>query len=659
MEERRSMSDSAQPHIQIKKNDLDQFRDRATALIRTVVWTPKSSAISALVKKEKSAGGFTESSLSSKEDKLSLLLVARRLSQDEFVLSETTNHVLNVVKTGLQVGMHIAGLYAKFSGLLHLMDLNGRNSLSASQQTEFREKHETTSAIGLFVTSHYVVWELSRYKTEEVSSVNVDFNGVPEVNLLSLTRGIDCMVYYYACYLEKSGQVNNDLDMVKMTLRYFEAMAEEVRVRKDSLKHLDLFLDKSYRLDDSEFVINGFESFSGREVASITFNRVDIGEIVGNRDAKHKARRLVERLCCYDPEVKKNPVMDLGGLTTFRMGSGTPGTGKSMQIAATATLLSDICKMIGTPFLFWPFPDNIVSTFQGGSAERATEWFKPLKDPTKIIYAPIDDAENNLEERTRHGVSAGVREVIGVVLRNTEGAYAINYGNSVMELFTNLPEQIDKAVLSRIQDRLRIDGARTVEDFLDQDYLWWRKYLKIDSRFIGMSDPKSYKYLDAQKNVRSLSELYKGLESPTEANIRRIFEQVKSGNDPKRDHEFFARFFHAVQREYPTFSSRDLRNIQRAVDDRIMDFDFEEDWLKDPKLFYLKDYETKKSMLIELMKKNMKGLSFAEIRLQEIIRYIDTMMTINTTEHARKLDSLIADHDLREEAMRILKERQE
>ena len=34
----------------------------------------------------------------------------------------------------------------------------------------------------------------------------------------------------------------------------------------------------------------------------------------------------------------------------------------------------------------------------------------------KIIFAPVDDAENNLEERTRKGVSAGVRELIGVFL---------------------------------------------------------------------------------------------------------------------------------------------------------------------------------------------------------------------------------------------------
>jgi hypothetical protein len=49
-------------------------------------------------------------------------------------------------------------------------------------------------------------------------------------------------------------------------------------------------------------------------------------------------------------------------------------------------------------------PDTIVSTFQAALAERMMKWMSVTRDPTRIIYAPIDDAENNLEERTR-GVS--------------------------------------------------------------------------------------------------------------------------------------------------------------------------------------------------------------------------------------------------------------
>ena len=120
---------------------------------------------------------------------------------------------------------------------------------------------------------------------------------------------------------------------------------------------------------------------------------------------------------------------ELGDKTTNMelvfMGYGIPGTGKSMLIAAIATRLKKHCDELEIPFLFHPMPDTLISTFQGGSAEKMVKWMKPLQDPTKLIFAPIDDAENNLQERTAQGVSAGVKEVIGVFLRYTEGAYIV------------------------------------------------------------------------------------------------------------------------------------------------------------------------------------------------------------------------------------------
>ena len=140
-------------------------------------------------------------------------------------------------------------------------------------------------------------------------------------------------------------------------------------------------------------------------------------EIVGNRDAKHFARRLTERMLSYDFTAKKNPFQELGGFMPVFMGYGIPGTGKSMLIAAIATRLKEHCDNLDIPFLFHPMPDTLISTFQGGSAEKMVQWMKPLQDPSKIIFAPIDDAENNLQERTAQGVSAGVKEVIGVFLQ--------------------------------------------------------------------------------------------------------------------------------------------------------------------------------------------------------------------------------------------------
>jgi hypothetical protein len=322
------------------------------------------------------------------------------------------------------------------------------------------------------------------------------------------------------------------------------------------------------------------------------------------------------------------------------MGYGIPGTGKSMLIAAIATRLKAHSENLDIPFLFHPMPDTLISTFQGGSAEKMVEWMKPLQDPTKLIFAPIDDAENNLQERTEQGVSAGVKEVIGVFLRYTEGAYAVNYGNSSIGLFTNLPEMLDKAVISRVQGRFKIDGARTEHDFLDQDHIWWRKLDRTMPDFVNMENPKNYEYLEDQKMVKSLGEILQKIEKPSEDRVLDTFEKVEKLHHHK-DHLFYATLYKEIQSVFPFFSSRDVRNIQKAVSLRLTDFDLEKDWFENPEIYFKKDYDTKFQMLQELMRTNMKGLDFSDIRRQEVVRYLDNVATIADTDFKRKVDARV------------------
>ncbi len=648
------MSVDTSSYLPIEDAHLDKFSDKANLLLKKVRWAPENASLFDKVEKERHK--WRDSSIrQSAAEELSLYGNAKRVSKDPLLLSEPVNHVLMVVRRGLEIGMHISALYTKFSGLEGLMALNRDRGLSEGQKTEFRQKYRTAAAMAIFSAAYYVVWKLSEYRSEDVNAVNMKFRGIPEMTLTAPVRAFDCMVFYYVAYLERSGVVHTDLEFIKMTLLYFQGIIDEIKNREASLQHTEIFVSKSYKLAREDFCLNGFQVQIGERAASIEFNRVELGEIVGNRDAKHKARRLAERLLCYDKNTRRNPMGDLGGLPTVRMGHGEPGTGKSLQIAATATMLHDFCQAIDLPFLFWPMPDNLVSTFQGGSAERTIEWMKPLKDPDKIVYAPVDDAENNLEDRTRQGVSAGVREVIGVFLRNTEGAYAVNYGNVVIELFTNLPEQLDKAVLSRIMDRFYMGGAMTREDFLDQDFLWWRRFNEIDPNFIDMIAPRDYEFLSEQRLAPSISKACETLEKPSEDRIRVIFDQVLRKHKPPK-HDFFAHFFHAVKQAYPFFTSRDVRNIQSSINERIMDFDLDPGWLDDPTIFFLKEYEIKKEMIVELMKANMKGLSFADIRLQETIRYLDSMSKIIFAAEDRQLDEMVSEMLLREKAARRVSE---
>ena len=270
---------------------------------------------------------------------------------------------------------------------------------------------------------------------------------------------------------------------------------------------------------------------------------------------------------------------------------------------------------------------------------------KPLQDPTKLIFAPIDDAENNLQERTAQGVSAGVKEVIGVFLRYTEGAYAVNYGNSSVGLFTNLPEMLDKAVISRIQGRFKIDGARTIPDFLDQDYIWWRKLDKTLPNFVNMENP-DYEWLSEQGLAKNLGEILKHTEKPTVNRVLEIYENVEKQYKDKQ-HIFYAELYKEIQKVFPFFSSRDIRNIQKAVSMRLTDFDLPEEWLSNPELFLQKDYDTKFTMLQDVMRQNMKGLDFKDIRRQEVIRYIDNFATIADTDFKRKVDQRVKELNIR------------
>jgi hypothetical protein len=447
------------------------------------------------------------------------------------------------------------------------------------------------------------------------------------------------VLFYYDKYLNHPDIITKERDSIDFTVVFFEALIGEINLRKNALEHTETITDRTYKLENSTFSISGWDLNYLDTTKSVEFNKIKFEEIVGNRDAKHFSRRLTERLLSYDLEAKKNPFQELGGFMPVFMGYGIPGTGKSMLIAAIATRLKELTDQLEVPFLFHPMPDTLISTFQGGSAEKMVQWMKPLQDPTRLIFAPIDDAENNLQERTAQGVSAGVKEVIGVFLRYTEGAYAMNYGNSSIGLFTNLPEQLDKAVINRIQGRFKIDGAQSENDFIDQDYLWWKKFETTLPGFVSMKNP-DYSFLADQQLVSNLSQLMETIEKPTEERVLKIYETVEAAH-AANEHQFYAALYKQVQDVFPFFSSRDVRNIQSAISLRLTDFDLPEDWYENPEIYFKKTYNTKLDMLRELMKANMKGLNFSDIRKQEVIRYLDNMAIIADTDFKRKVDSRI------------------
>ena len=628
----------------IKKSELDVLRDEASSYLKSISWEQGSRAKnkdkdakdeSILLYLSKANNGSSASITSVSK---TILALKKRLLPDSIAIPILLNQTLYAVQEGFTLGIWIKDSYYDASGL---SSLNERKSaLDNDGKREYESKMQTATAFMLFASAYKVLHLLKPHASDDLSVMKQKFAGIPELSLMSPLKGVSCALFYFDKYLAHPDIIKSDKDVADFTVVYFEALLAEISLRRSSLDYTETIVDRTYKLENSDFAISGWENTFQGTAKSVEFNKIQFEQIVGNRDAKHFARRLTERMLSYDFEAKKNPFQELGGFMPVFMGYGIPGTGKSMLIAAIATRLKEHCDHLDIPFLFHPMPDTLISTFQGGSAEKMVDWMKPMQDPTKLIFAPIDDAENNLQERTAQGVSAGVKEVIGVFLRYTEGAYAVNYGNSSVGLFTNLPEMLDKAVISRVQGRFKIDGARNEHDFIDQDHIWWRKLDSTMPDFVNMSNPSDYNYLDAQHVAKNLGDILEKVDNPTEQRVLETFEKVEA-KYKDTEHMFYANLYTEIQKIFPFFSSRDVRNIQKSVSLRLTDFDLEPDWFENPETYFKKDYDTKFNMLQELMKSNMKGLNFSDIRRQEVIRYLDNVATIADTDFKRKVDSRV------------------
>ncbi|WP_299390719.1 AAA family ATPase [uncultured Gelidibacter sp.] len=631
----------------IKQNELDMLRDEAASYLKSIQWEQgqraknkdkeaKDESILLYLSRANNGSNVAETTSVSK----TILELKKRLLPDSIAIPVLLNQTLYAVQEGLTLGVWIKDSYYDASGLSSLNERKA--SLDSMGKREYESKMHTATAFMLFSAAYYILHHLKPYASDDLSVMKQKFAGIPEISLLSPLKGVACILFYYDKYLGHPDIIKSDKDVADFTVVFFEALIDEIQMRKATLEHQETILDRTYKLEHSDFAISGWNNVFAGAAKNVEFNKIQFEQIVGNKDAKHFARRLTERMLSYDFTAKKNPFQELGGFMPVFMGYGIPGTGKSMLIAAIATRLKEHCEHLELPFLFHPMPDTLISTFQGGSAEKMVEWMKPMQDPTKLIFAPIDDAENNLQERTAQGVSAGVKEVIGVFLRYTEGAYAVNYGNSAIGLFTNLPEMLDKAVISRVQGRFKIDGAQTEHDFLDQDHLWWRKLQHTMPDFINMKNPEQYQYLQDQGVAKNMGEILKSVGKPSEERVHAVYDKVES-QFQTNEHQFYANLYKEMQRVFPFFSSRDVRNIQSAISLRLTDFDLESSWFDNPEVYFKQDYDTKFNMLQELMRANMKGLDFSEIRRQEVVRYLDNVATIADTDFKRQVDSRVND----------------
>jgi len=625
------MSASAGSAIPITDDDLALQAGLATQHLTGISYTPKKT-VEALrqgdIQKPKQAELVDSRASESRSESVSIIGIAKALNNNDTLWDEPSNAALNIVRTGLEVALHVASAYAKASGFEQLRERNVSRGRLGSDEAEWASKQETHAAITAFVFAYYVSWRFESADEKKVTAT-VDFAGLPEpIAIGNQIRSIGSVLYHLGSYLKG---VQTGAQLHKMTQLYFAAVLKELQSRAASLKYMEPFVDVSYRLTDTSFAIRGFEAqiLGG---AVVEFKRVEMKEVMGNHEAKRLARRLAQFVMAYDFTQRMNPMTEFGAFPWIFIFQGQAGTGKSMLLSVMQTLVQDYCRALSVPFQLSPIPNSMVSSLQGESAVQYEKWWSQLQNPDAIIVAPVDDAEAVYLDRRSPSSSEGSKLIVMSHLRLTEGSTALTRGNVLQPHATNNADMIDAPVFSRYMARVIVPGAQTRNDYNDQMKSWGDKVNTIipGKPIIDLQFPKDYVYLSDQGLVPKdeADKKADGLIAFKDKGLVRIWEEVEAKKLTAEDYDLYGTFFNKLHERFDQFTSRDVRNITTSATSRLFGFDFPPEWLENRDTFVGKDYDTKKRMILEKALEFQGGLTVAQVLFQEMVHYVETTVAM-------------------------------
>ena len=104
---------------------------------------------------------------------------------------------------------------------------------------------QTASAFMLFSTAYNILYNLKTVASDDLSVMKQKFAGIPEVSLMSPLKAISCILFYYDKYLGHPDIIKTDKDVVDFTVVYFEALIDEIQMRKSTLEYQETIVDRT------------------------------------------------------------------------------------------------------------------------------------------------------------------------------------------------------------------------------------------------------------------------------------------------------------------------------------------------------------------------------------------------------------------------------
>ena len=594
---------------------------------------PKSPGIGSTRRRFRSTTPGLVTASTARAEGVHIIARIEAVDADDALMSPVQAGVLHGLRRALATALTVVDQYSDATGLSALMKTNLQGKLPDSKKTEFNEGLAASSVIALHVFANMASYLLS--SMHDTSELSVDVGEVEEVLTdnpqLALTGALWELDQDLAVFADSESK------LIPTVTAFLEQLMEKAALRAANLPRLDAFTSVAYRVEDDDFEIRGFEASSRGKSSKLTMTFKKPHEVVGNHIAKYQAMKLSKMLMAYDFDRKLNPFADLGGFIFTFMGDGAPGTGKTTLIQMIAGLLNEYCNHAGYPFRYANLSTDSIDSYQGKSAQNAKAFISQIIDPNVIGFGTIDDIDQLAGKRGDRQSSAGQLEITAVLMESFAGANTVVRGNCTFGMFSNYPENVDDALRQRAAARFLVDGPQSREDYIDILHLLMGKNHDIP---VGKHD-----LFAAQEIKKAVAASYDSYARPKEEALEKVFDSVTKSIGKLDTIAKLGTYLKGIQEADARFTGRAIKNITDAVKVRAMDFELPDEWMENPDLFLVKDYDTKRKMIADLSQEIT-----VDMVIQEINRYADSEFRYADKSDEVAIENMVRDFGRNEEA---------
>ena len=208
---------------------------------------------------------------------------------------------------------------------------------------------------------------------------------------------------------------------------------------------------------------------SGEDQFNVKLSNISLNKIVtyddvqGNYESKNFLRRAVKDLMLYNVKSKINPLLDFGSFNNLVLLAGDAGTGKTFTSYFAISEAKSIAKRFNIPFESVKL--NIASSYQDGSLLMLKSQLNEISSSNKAYIVLLDDCEKYFPDRSTSNLDHK-KDIVTEFLHFTQGLNGYtNRGNYLLIATSNLPQTLDKALLSRFGDSIfHCEGPVSAEE---------------------------------------------------------------------------------------------------------------------------------------------------------------------------------------------------